>query len=567
MTRAADTLVASLAHHGVDRIFCVPGESYLSVLDALTERPEIQVITARHEGGAGFMAVADAKITGRAGVAFVSRGPGAMNAAIAIHTAEQDALPLIVFVGQVERPHLGMNAFQEVDHAALFRPMCKWTAEVQDPARLADVVATAFHKACSGTPGPVVISLPEDMLEEPVAPGPLPRRAAARAEAAQADIEELRARIAAAERPLVVAGALLGNGAGREFLRRVAERFGLPVAAAVRQIDVLDNDHPLFAGHMGYGTPHELIEGLSQADLVVAVGARLGDVTSQGYSFPAAPIPGQPVIQIWPEASDLGSHRDLALGIAADPVAVLRQLAAVAPEAPAPQHAAWGARLHRTAAALRRWSGPEEATDGVVFGAVVRAADEMLARDAIITSDAGNFGGWVQKILRFGGGRRMVGPCSGAMGFGVPAAVASSLRFPDRQVVCFVGDGGLMMTGSELATAMQYGARPVVIVSDNGSYGTIRMHQERSFPGRPAMTDLRNPDFRAWAESFGATAFQVDRAAQIRPALEAALAAGGPAVISVRTSLEYISPAATITGLAADGAKKTTTRVQQESLT
>ncbi|WP_029058157.1 thiamine pyrophosphate-dependent enzyme [Stappia stellulata] len=553
MTRAADVLVRSLVRHGVDRVFCVPGESYLSVLDALVDTPEIQVVTARHEGGAGFMAVADAKLTGRPGIAFVSRGPGAMNAAIAVHTAQQDAVPLILFIGQVERPHLGMNAFQEVDHARLFDQVCKWTAEVHDPQRLADTVATAFHRARAGTPGPVVISLPEDMLEESVLDESVPCRGPVRAAAADDDIAELRRRIAGAERPLIIAGGLLQTEPGRNTLRSVAERFGIPVAAAVRQIDVIDNDHPQYAGHLGYGAPTDLVDALSESDLVLGVGARLGDVTSQGFSFPAAPGPRQPVIQVWPDATELGSFRDLAFGIAADPAEVLRQLLATAPQQPDQRHRDWSRSLREGASRLRRWDGPDDATDGVVFGAVVRQVDALLDENAIVASDAGNFGAWVQKLIRFGGQRRMLGPCSGAMGFGVPGAVAASLRFPGRQVVGFAGDGGILMTGNELATAVQYGARPVLIVSDNGSYGTIRMHQEKNFPRRRAMTDLCNPDFRGWAESFGALALQVDTAGAIRPALQEAFSADRPAVISVRTSLEYISPATTITQLASGG--------------
>ncbi|EAQ02082.1 acetolactate synthase II large subunit [Pseudooceanicola batsensis HTCC2597] len=549
MTRAADLLARSLIQHGIDRVFCVPGESYLSVLDAMVDVSELQVVTARHEGGAGFMAVADAKISGRTGVAFVSRGPGAMNAAIAVHTAQQDAVPFVLFVGQVERSHLGMNAFQEVDHSLVFGSMCKWTAEVRDADRVGDIVATALHKARSGTPGPVVVSLPEDMLDDAVSSVQVPARGRTRAAASSDDIARLCEMIGASHKPLIIAGGLLQTEEGREAVTHVAEKLGIPVAAAVRQIDVINNDHPNYAGHMGYGVPTELIKALSKSDLVVAVGARLGDVTSQGYTFPAAPVPSQPVIQIWPDANELGSFRDLAFGIAADPVQVLRQLAENVPERPDDRHVGWTRELHEGAVQLRKWEGPDEAEDGVVFGAVVRELDALLADDAIIASDAGNFGAWVQKVFRFGGQRRMLGPCSGAMGFGVPGAVAASLRFPDRQVVGFAGDGGVLMTGNELATALQYGACPVLVVSDNGSYGTIRMHQEKSFPNRLAMTDLKNPDFRAWAESFGALAFQIERAGEIRPTLEKALSAKRPALVAVRTSLEYISPTTTISQL------------------
>lgn len=547
--RAADILVRALQQHGVERIFAVPGESYLSVLDALVETPQIQVVTTRHEGGAGFMALADARLSGRAGVAFVSRGPGAMNAAIAVHTAQQDALPLVLFVGQVERPHLDMEAFQEVDYTQVFGSMSKWTVSVSDASRLADVVATAFHRATSGIPGPVIVALPEDMLEDMAADTlPVVRRPA-RAAANGEDLQALLDMITAAERPLIVAGPLCQSEAGRAALLRVADLFGLPVATSVRQADLIDNDHPQYAGHLAYGAPANLVQALSRSDLIIAIGSRLGDVTSQGFAMPRAPLPEQPVIQILPDADEVGRTRRLALGIAADPVVVLKQLAAQPPHRPDGRHIAWSRELHSVVRSLRRWDGPDDAEDGVVFGAFMRKADALMADDAIISIDAGNFGAWVQKLVRFGGGRRLVAPVSGAMGFGVPGAVSASLRFPGRQVVGFVGDGGLMMTGNELATAVQYGATPVLVVSDNGSYGTIRMHQERSFPGRVAMTGLVNPDFHAWAKSFGALSLKVETAAESRAALETALSSGRPAVITVRTSLDFISPTTTLAAL------------------
>lgn len=551
MTRAADLLVNSLVAHGVDRLFCVPGESYLSVLDALTTCETIDVVTTRHESGAGFMALADARLTGRPGVAFVSRGPGAMNAAIAVHSAQQDAVPLVLFIGQVERAHRNMGAFQEIDYGRVFGPMVKWVAEVNDGARLADTVATAFHAAASGTPGPTVVVLPEDMLDDAVADARTPVNRVARAAAQQEDIEQLKALIGDARRPLMIAGGLLKAGFGQAALQSVAEAFAMPVATAVRHADLLPGDHPNYAGHLTYGAPAELLRGLKQADLLIAVGTRLGDVTSQGYSFPAAPAPDQLVVQVWPDPAAVGNIRSLAIGIAADPLPFLNQLRSVAPGKPKDDHLRWTAELHAAATALRRWSGPAEATDGIVFGAFVEALDRMLGDDAIIAIDAGNFGGWVQKHMRFGGGRTMLAPASGAMGYGVPAAVAASLRQPERKVVCFVGDGGFLMTGSELATAMQCGGKPILIVSDNGSYGTIRMHQEKHFPGRVGKTGLTNPDFAAMAASYGALGLRVDSAGEIESAIAAALSADGPVLISVRTSLQHISAAATIDALRA----------------
>ena len=551
MTRAADVLVDTLVNHGVDRVFCVPGESYLSILDALSDHRGIDVVTCRHEGGAGFMALGDARLTGRPGVLFVSRGPGSMNASIAIHSAQQDAVPLVVFVGQVERPHRGMGAFQEIEYPQVFGSIAKWVTEITDADRIADIVAQAFHAAASGTPGPVVISLPEDMLEEDstassAAPLQLPVGGAT-----PSQLAEVAALIANSARPLIIAGGLLKGDTGETALRECAEAFGIPVSTAVRHADLLDNDHPLFAGHLAYGAPKGLTDAVAQADLVLAVGTRLGDVTTQGYTFPAAPLTSQPVVQVWPDPRAVGHVRGLKMGLTAEPRAFLNHLKSWAPLNPPSSHLAWARRLHDHILDLRQWHGPSDADDGVVFAAFVQAADRLLADDSIITLDAGNFGGWVQRFLRFGGGRTMIAPASGAMGYGVPAAVACSLRSPHRKVVCFVGDGGFLMTGNELATAMQSGAKPIIVISDNGSYGTIRMHQEKHFPRRVSATHLSNPDLLGMARSFGALALKVDHSSDAEPALKEALAADRAAVIVVRTSLAHISVGATIAQLQA----------------
>jgi len=549
MRRAADLLIDTLILHGIDRVFCVPGESYLSVLDGFSQHPEIDVVTCRHESGAGFMALADARLTGRSGVAFVSRGPGAMNAAITVHTSEQDAVPLILFVGQVEREHRHMGAFQEIDYERVFGSMAKWVVEVDRAERLPDIVATAFHAAQSGTPGPVVVALPEDMLEDRVdrAPAwPLPLPVAGPSENA---LHGVATRIAEARRPLIIAGGLLKNSEGQTALREAAEAFGIPVATAVRHADLLPNAHPLYAGHLAYGAPKELTEAVGQADLVIAIGTRLGDVTTQGFQFPAAPQPAQPVIHVWPDAAVVGRIRHVDLGLVCDPAHFLKGLRAYAPDAIPEHRAEWGQHLHAVATGLRHRDGPMDADDGVVFAAAVQAADRVLADDAIITIDSGNFGGWVQRLMRFGGGRSMLAPSSGAMGYGVPAAVAASLRCPGRDVVCFVGDGGFLMTGNELATAVQTGARPVLVISDNGSYGTIRMHQEKHFPTRVSATALVNPDFSKLAETYGALGIEVNHSSQAEAALREALASKRPAVISIKSSLEHISAAATITQL------------------
>jgi acetolactate synthase-1/2/3 large subunit len=472
-----------------------------------------------------------------------------MNAAISVHSAEQDAVPLILFVGQVEREHRHMGAFQEVDYERVFGSMVKWVVEVDQAERLPDLVATAFHAAQSGTPGPVVIALPEDMLEDrvdrsPARPLPLPV-----AGPSEDMLSGVATRIAEARKPLIIAGGLLKNPEGQAVLQDLAEAFGIPVTTAVRHADLLPNTHPLYAGHLAYGAPRELSAAVGQADLVIAVGTRLGDVTTQGFQFPAAPQPAQPVIHVWPDATVVGRIRHVDLGVVCDPARFLKGLRVYAPNALPEHRTEWSRHLHAVATGLRHRDGPMDADDGVIFAAAVQAADRILADDAIITIDSGNFGGWVQRLMRFGGGRTMLAPSSGTMGYGVPAAVAASLRCPGRDVVCFVGDGGFLMTGNELATAIQTGASPVLIIADNGSYGTIRMHQEKHFPARVSATALVNPDFPKLAETYGALGILVSRSDQVADALQEALASRRPAVISVKTSLEHISAAATISQL------------------
>jgi acetolactate synthase I/II/III large subunit len=544
---AAQLLVATLEAHGVDRVFCVPGESYLAVLDALYGRP-IEVITCRHESGAGFMAVADAKLTGRPGICFVSRGPGAGNAAIAVHTAQQDAAPLVLFVGQIERKDRGRRAFQEVNYERTFGDMAKLVVEVSDPARIAEATARAFHAALAGTPGPAVVVLPEDMLMEPTeaavaAPRPLP--VAIPSGAVVADAAE---RLRRAQRPLLIGGSRLASPQGRAALRAAIERWHLPAAVSFRQQDLLDNDHPLFAGHLGYLIPKRQVDAYGESDLILAIGTRLGDVTTQGYVLPSAPRPRQTLIHVYDDPAVLGSVYEADLAIAADPVAFL---AALAGEDPSSGGAVpgWSAKLHGLWAEMATWR-PVAAEDGIVFGSVIAALAPRVGVDAVFTTDAGNFGGWLSRYFPFRASQLLLGPISGAMGFGVPAAVSAALRL-QRRVVCLVGDGGMLMTGNELAVAVQHKLPLLVIVSSNGSYGTIRLHQEKAFPGRRIATDLVNPDFAKLAEAFGATGIRVEREAEIERALDWALAVPGPALIDVQTSLEHISAFTTLGALAA----------------
>ena len=547
---AAQLVVAELVAHGVDRVFCVPGESYLSVLDALYDERRIDVVTCRHESGAGFMAVADAKLTGRPGVAMVSRGPGATNASIAVHTAQQDATPFVLFVGQIERKDRGKRAFQEVDYVRTFGDMAKYVVEVHDPARLSEAIAHAFRAATTGAPGPAVVVLPEDMLldQAPNAPwGPQPRLLA---EPAPRSIAEAAALVEKAERPILVAGSRLSAPEGRDVLRRAAEAWGVPVVLSFRQQDLFDNEHPLYAGHLGYMLPKDQVALYNESDLVLAVGTRLGDVTTQGYVFPTAPRPKQRLIHVYDDAQVLGAVFATDLAVLAEPVAFLSGFGELGSAKPG-RFAAWAERLHRVPEGLARWE-PKEAPDGVVFGAVIEGLRRRLGPDAVFVNDAGNFSGWLGRYFPFKPTHRLLGPVSGAMGFGVPGAVAAARRL-GRRAITLVGDGGFLMTGNELATAIQYRLPVTVIVANNNSYGTIRLHQEKWFPGRTIATDLKNPDFARLAEAFGAKAFRIDRTADIDTALEGALAAEGPSLVEVRTSLEHISAFTTLSALARKG--------------
>jgi len=546
--RAADLLVDCLAAHGVDRVFCVPGESYLAALDALHDSNAIETIVCRHEGGAGFMAVGDAKLTGRPGVAFVSRGPGATNASIAVHVAEQDAAPFVLFVGQVPRAEIGRRSFQEVDYGKTFADMAKAVYVIHDAGRIPETVARAFAEAQAPTPGPAVVVLPEDMLEDMAdAPVVEPLRVPQAGPASAAHIDEIAAMIARAERPLLIAGGVgLGTARGRKALLAASEAHALPVALTFKRQDYFPNAHPNYAGHLGFKIPRPAAERYLEADLMLAVGTRLGEVSTQGYTLPASPRPRQPLIHIHDDPRQLGRNYDAAKALVADPVAVLEALARLPGKAP-PARAQWIRTLHDPVAKAMPWAPP---ADGLLdMGPVVAALAERLGNDAILVTDAGNFSGWLHRHFPFSGEHVLVGSVGGAMGIGMPAAVAAALRFPGRQVINFVGDGGALMTGSELATAVQYGAKVKTFISNNGSYATIRMHQEIAYKGRVHGTGLKNPDFAKWAESFGALGLTITAIGEAAGVVARVLAHDGPVVVDVKTAVEHITPFATIAGL------------------
>ncbi len=543
--RVADLIVACLENHQVERAYCVPGESYLALLDALHDS-KIKTIVCRHEGGAGFMALNDAKITGRPGVLMVSRGPGATNASIAVHVAEQDATPMVVFVGQVSREELTRGAFQEVDYTQFFGRMAKAVFEVTDGNKMAETVARAFHLASEGVAGPVVISLPEDVLEditETRIPSPFPVAAPRHS---THDVERIQAAIDAAERPIVLAGGLLRGERGAQALARFAEAQRIPVAVTWKNQDVFDNGSSLYGGHIGFGTPAAHKQMLAKADLVLAIGTRLGDVASLNYSFPRAPEPEQTLLHIYPDSSPIGKVVRCDIGVVAGPTHLLEDLA-LRPRVVSSARETWISTVNGFVRNFMAFK-PQNPEDGVDFGAVVKAISELAPSNAVITTDAGNMSTWVHRHWVMTPSNLLLGAIAGAMGYGVPAAIAAVLAMPGRMAIVFVGDGGVLMTGQELATAIQYNAPIKIVISDNGSYGTIRTHQERHYPHRISGTRLHNPDFAAWARSFGAQAVTIAKGDDIAAKLKEALEHDGASVIHVKSSLEALSAYTTLTG-------------------
>lgn len=537
MTSAAELLVSCLERQGADRVFCVPGESYLATLDALARQNRIDLVQTRHESGAGFMAVADAKLTGRPGVAFVSRGPGATNASIAVHTAEQDAVPLVLFIGQVARDEIGRGAFQEVDYSRMFGGMAKAVWTIMDGERIPEIVARAWQIASSGTPGPVVIVLPEDMQFDSVSNPPLDPMPVPLTRAADADVARVAELLGQAERPIVIAGGQVDGERGRAAMLRAANTLQVPVVTSFKRQDIFPNDNPLYAGYLGFNIPKPQVDLLSEADLILAIGTRLGDTTTQGYVFPSIP-PKQKLVHVYPDANVVGRVFAADVGLTVDAPAFLDALVEAAP---APRDRSdW---LGRLKAYVDRLMGgaPEPAADGVNFGMVIEALKPHLADDAILVTDAGNFSSWVHKHLRLNGRQVMVGAVSGAMGMGVPAAAAAGLRAPDRQIITFLGDGGAMMTGNEIATAISRRVPIRIFVSNNGAYGTIRLHQEKFFPGTVAGTDLVNPDFAAWGAAFGAKGLTIRDDSEVEAVVAEAMTHDGPVVVDVHSSLERIS--------------------------
>ncbi len=545
MKNSSHALLSVLQTHGIDRVFLVPGESYLGILDALYDFPGIDAVTCRHESGAGFMAVADARLTGRPGVALVSRGPGASNASVAVHTAQQDALPLILIVGQVPRADLRREAFQEIDYRRMYGAIAKWVFEATEPGQLAEAAFKAIRMATSGTPGPVVLVIPEDIQQQQVPqPDWLAHTGAYRLASTRPDdatLRELRQRLETAERPLLIAGGAFEKPGGREALRAFAEAWHIPVALSFRRHDLFSNRHPLYVGDLGLANPKTQIDAFRESDLILALGTRFGDITSQGYSFPDLPRPAQTFVHAYPDDHIVGLHFAPDFGLVCDPVGLARALSPAAKPGITQARAAWAGRLRQMLEAHAAWP-QRKAGDGIDFAQVVKSVREQANADAIVCLDAGTFAAPVYRHFGFVPPQRLMSPLSGTMGYGTPAAIASQLRFPGRQVICMVGDGGFMMTGNEMIAAVARKLPILFILANNSSYASIRIQQELHYPGRVLGTDLFNPDFEQLARAFGMRAQRVLREDEVAGAIATGLAAGEPQFIEVRASLAVTLP-------------------------
>lgn len=541
MKTSSHALLKVLSDNGIDRVFLVPGESYLGVLDALNEFPQIDVVTCRHEGSASFMACADGRLTRRPGVVMVSRGPGATNASIGVHTAQQDGIPLILLVGQVPKADLRKEAFQEIDYQQMYGSIAKWVVEVTDPAKLAEAAFKAIRIATSGTPGPVVLVVPEDIQQQSV---DQPNWQVVRHSSCRPSGDVLQ-RVAklldAAQRPLIIAGGALDSAAGRRALKQLAEVAHVPVAVSFRQHDIFPNTHPLFVGDLGLNNPKDQIAAFDSSDLIIALGTRLGDITSQGYSFPRLPRPRQTFIHVYPDDHIVGRHFAADVGVVCDPELFATELVEIVRRQKGGERVQWATALHEIHARIAAWPQPD-ASDGVPFVKVVEKLASIAPADTVVCLDAGTFAAPVYRHFRFVYPQRLMSPLSGAMGYGTPAAIASKLRLPDRPVVCMVGDGGFLMTGNEIIAAVERKLPILFILSNNNCYGSIRVHQDRTYPGRHVGTTLSNPDFVSIARAFGAQAEYVSDLESVDSALRRGLEAEGPYLIEVKSSLSVILP-------------------------
>lgn len=539
----AEILADALLANGADLMFGVPGESYLAFLEAIYHRPALRFVNARQEGGAAYMADAYGKLTGKPGICVVTRGPGACNASPGIHTAYQDSTPMIVLIGQVPRNHKEREAFQEIDYTHMFGPMAKWVVEIQSADRMAEHISHAYHLAQSGRPGPVVVVLPEDVLVETSDAPDLPAVKQVRAAPGAQDMAEVMQALQGARAPLCILGGPGWSTQAKADLEGFAARMNLPVVTSLRCQDYFDNHHPCYAGDLGIGANPSVVQAVKDADLLLVIGARLGEMTTQGYTLPAAPKAAQTLIHVTPDAAELGRVYSPDLPVVSDASLFARALAA---QEATPQPNTRVQDLHaRYVAAL----APTPQPGALDMGQVMTALNAKLPEDTIFANGAGNYAGWIHKHRAFRAYRSQLAPTNGSMGYGVPAAAAAALVHPDRKVVAFAGDGCFQMNGQELGTMMQYGLNPLVIVVNNGIYGTIRMHQEREYPTHVSGTDLVNPDFAMLAKAYAFHAEVLDDSARIDAVLDRALAAGGPALVECRIDPDSLAPRLTLSGL------------------
>jgi acetolactate synthase-1/2/3 large subunit len=554
MKTGGQLIVDALKANGVERLYCVPGESYLAVLDALVDSG-VGVTVCRQEGGAAMMADSWGRLTGKPGVCFVTRGPGATNATAGLHIARQDSIPMVLFIGQVQRDAREREAFQEVEYRRAFTEFAKWVGEIDDPARIPEFVNRAFSVAMSGRPGPVVLALPEDVLRETVANPPaviLPNPVAAIHPGAP-ELKELAERLSRAERPVMILGGTGWNETAVHQLQAFAERAQIPVGCSFRRQMLFDHLHPSYAGDVGIGINPALADEIKNSDLVMLIGGRFSEMPSSGYTLLDVPFPVQPLVHVHADAGELGRVYRPALAINADPASFAAALSGVDAD-PLPARTERTARMHQ---AYLDWSTPPQTGPGEVhMGPIIDWLRDYLPDDAILTNGAGNYATWVHRYVRFRKFATQSAPVCGSMGYGVPAAVAAKQAFPDRLVVAFAGDGCFMMHGQEFATAVQHGLPIIIVVVNNSMFGTIRMHQERDYPGRVSATNLVNPDFAALARAYGGHGETVETTAEFAPAFERARASGKPAIIEVKLDQEAITPTRTLSQISGSGVKK-----------
>src|SRR6266481_3435608 len=548
---AAQILVDALKIHGVDTAFCVPGESYLAVLDALYDaRDSIRLVVARQDGGAAYMAEAYGKVTGRPGICFVTRGPGATNASIGVHTAHQDSTPMILFIGQVPGEFSDRESFQEMDYRHMFGPMAKWVAQIDRPERMHEYVSHAFHLAMSGRPGPVVLALPEDMLTQTAAVADVSPYQIVQASPSAGDMDKLGRMLERAKQPLVILGGTVWTREACSDLQAFAESSGLPVACSFRFQDLFDNRHEHYVGDVGIGINPKLAERVRNADLLLVIGFRHGAMTTGAYTLVEPPRPKQKLVHVHAGAEELGRVYQGELLINSGMPQIASALKGLKVDG-----GAWKTWRERARADYLEWTKPAANPGRVQLAEIVAWLRDRLPEDAIIANGAGNFAGWISRFYRYPGLRTQVAPSNGSMGYGVPAGVAAKVAHPERLVVSINGDGDFLMNGQELATAVQYELPVIFIVVNNGMYGTIRMHQERDYPARVYGTMLKNPDFAALARAYGALGETVEETRQFAPAFERAASAGKPALIEVRIDPQAITTSTTLDAIRARALK------------